>query len=851
MKNTREILFLGALLHDIGKFYQRADMLFSDKYNQLSDFSKNIANDICPVNENGRFGYQHVVWTNEFFEGEPFKSVFKKLEDLNVNLYDKDEVNPDGLINLATNHHKPKTIMQAIVTMADWWSAGIDRREANELENGKYKGENIDWGKSRYKQIPLYSVFNQINNGNYKYAFPLKPLCLDKDAIFPKEIKEKNDGLSQESYNKLWQEFKEEFQRLPTNSLNGFIESLLFLLKKHTWCIPSNTMDMANVSLFDHLKTTAAFADCIYEYYDNHPDDFNWNNSDYRLTIKEGKHPVILVGGDVSGIQKFIYNIASRKAAVSLKGRSFYLQLLIDSVIQRIISHEDINANLGHIVYSSGGRFYMLLPNTDKVKNAIEELKNNFENELWENHYGKLVLNIDFVPFSFNHANKNIDYEDCKGKQLGDLWKHLADKLTAQKNTKFKSLLINKFSDFFEPINCSGAKVKVCAVTGIESDVLEKIDDNQNSDDPAYVLPIVKEQALLGNKLKDADYILTFKSGWSSDYLNRKSKFNIEILDINNYLFDKIDLTKEDADFRTITSADTTRVKMINEMNFLAPQIKGQGISYGFQFYGGNEQAKNSNGELKTFEELAGGSYFGVLRMDVDGLGEIFINGLSQTHKSFSAYSTLSFMLDLFFSGYLNKIREKYADTVNILYSGGDDVFAVGKWDSIINFAEDVRKEFAKFIGRDDISISAGIAIVGEKFPIAKAAQLAEIAEKNAKNFSNGKKNAICLFGETISWKDEFDFVKSLKDEFLDLIKNHQMPKAILHKVMLFNEMQKRKDVKYIWHTAYYLKRFSDGKKDEVKKFCSKLQIQFVNNKRNYDLIALAARWTEYEIKEN
>ncbi|HRW22565.1 MAG TPA: hypothetical protein P5509_11385 [Bacteroidales bacterium] len=228
MKNTRDILFLGALLHDIGKFYQRADMLFSDKYNQLSDFSKNIANDICPVNENGRFGYQHVVWTNEFFEGEPFKSVFKKLEDLNVNLYDKDEVNPDGLINLATNHHKPKTIMQAIVTMADWWSAGIDRREANELENGKYKGENIDWGKSRYKQIPLYSVFNQINNGNYKYAFPLKPLCLDKDAIFPKEIKEKNDGLSQESYNKLWQEFKEEFQRLPTNSLNGFIESLLF-----------------------------------------------------------------------------------------------------------------------------------------------------------------------------------------------------------------------------------------------------------------------------------------------------------------------------------------------------------------------------------------------------------------------------------------------------------------------------------------------------------------------------------------------------------------------------------------------------------------------------------------------
>ena len=64
----RHKVFLGALLHDIGKFYQRADKSLLDEYNSLSSYSKRIAEDICPINEYGRFGYQHVIWTNEFFE---------------------------------------------------------------------------------------------------------------------------------------------------------------------------------------------------------------------------------------------------------------------------------------------------------------------------------------------------------------------------------------------------------------------------------------------------------------------------------------------------------------------------------------------------------------------------------------------------------------------------------------------------------------------------------------------------------------------------------------------------------------------------------------------------------------
>jgi CRISPR-associated protein Csm1 len=849
MENEREHIYLAALLHDIGKFYQRADKRFSDRQNNLSEYSKKLAEDICPMNTHGRFGYQHVVWTNEFLE--KMQTKLEKIPGIKQNLYN--EKHEDSLVNFACNHHKPQTELQAIVTLADWWSAGIDRREAKEAEN-EAENDKINWGIERYKQIPLYSVFNGVNGGKYSFAFPLQILNIEKETCFPKLVKEKNDGINEQKYNELWKQFEKEFENLPTDSFNGFAESLLFLLKKYTWCIPSNTMDMANVSLYEHLKTTAAFADCLFLYKLNNPQDFKWNETGKVLSINDNVCPVILLGGDISGIQKFIYNIASTKAAVSLKGRSFYLQLLIDSAIQRIISHPDIDINIGNVVYSSGGKFYMLLPNTKKVHDVISILKEEFERELWTEHYGQLLLNLEYVPFAYSTKSKELCIEGESGKTIGDLWKCLGDKLTLCKNQKFKSVLKMQYKKLFMPAE-TGGNIKVCAVTGIESTDCVKL-DSKDKDSP-FVLPIVKKQTELGSVLKDVDYILTYKQHNEQDiYLNNRSKFNITIAGTSNYLFDQQELTYDDADFRKITSVDVNRVKRVNNTTFLATQIKGQKVSYGFQFYGGNKQAERQTDDGKsinqTFEELANGTYLGVLRMDVDNLGLIFIKGLPDEDKSFAAYATLSFLLDYFFSGYLNTIRndEKFKDDVNILYSGGDDVFAVGRWDKLILFAEQIRKDFHKFVGRDDISISGGIVIVNDKYPIAKAAELAGEAESAAKTFNNGVKNAFNLFGETMSWKSEFDFVKCWKEDFVLKCDTENMPRSILHKLMTFADMKKRNEIKYVWHTAYYLKRFSERGNEKIKPFCEELKTTMLCNSRNYDLIAIAARWAELELRD-
>ncbi len=152
------------------------------------------------------------------------------IPQLKVNLYETTD--DDCFANMACNHHQPKTELQAIITMADWWSAGIDRREPIEKEEAEDNVTKIKWGKTRYKHIPLYSIFNTIKDGNGKSAFPLEPINITGKS-FPKAIVTKEDGVSQEKYKVLWDKFIEEFEKLPTDSLTGFTESLIYLLKKY------------------------------------------------------------------------------------------------------------------------------------------------------------------------------------------------------------------------------------------------------------------------------------------------------------------------------------------------------------------------------------------------------------------------------------------------------------------------------------------------------------------------------------------------------------------------------------------------------------------------------------------
>jgi len=887
MDSNREAVYLAALLHDIGKFYQRADKnLLRDYGDGHLDRMKSL---ICPE-KNGRFGYHHAWWTYKFFYDN--QNLFNSIKDKGDEVFRvivNEQTQQDNLINLSVYHHNPyeNSELQKLIQLADWWSSGMERTLTNmEKEDGE------TYGKFKYKKVKLKNLLSLIKDGVGNSEFPMKPLDIT-DNCFP--IKEKtNDykGLSNEEasrpYHDLLQGFSDQLKSLPTDSVKGFLNSLIELLRKFTWCIPASTNDLAHISLYEHLKTTAAIALALYDY----KQATSVSISDIRAD--SDKFPLLLSCWDISGIQKFIYNISGTKASVSLKGRSFYLQLLMETIKQMVLDHSDIKGFSGQIVYSSGGKMFVILPNTENCKNVLRKVHEKLEEIIWNEHKEALYVSHGFIEFRCISARQGGVRIKTENKvpldgTISDLWDQVIRVTSANKYNKYKNLLNRKVS--LKPFGQWGRDYELCAVTGIEGRIGKEL---VKLGEDLIVSKIVRQQIDLGQALKDADYIITYLdqdvkgNSYLMTRMNEKKSMHLTIGEsgIHHYLFDQEELTNNEAEFRKITSVDVSKVRRINNTDFhQITALKGKRSVYGYEFYGGNTQAYNEKERRnKTFEELCyNGSYkstyLGVLRMDVDGLGKIFRDGLSEKLRSLAAYSTLSAQLDWFFSGYLNTIRnsKEFNEYVNIIYSGGDDVFAVGRWDKIILFAEQVRNDFRRYCGgREDVSISAGIAIAGEKYPIRMAANEAGQAEDQSKKFKktgseNATKNAITFFGQTVEWEKEFVEVKKIKDNLVMHCTNSQKPlsKAILHQLMqwkaLKDEFEKGDgSLSFKWHTAYYLKRYMDRYKEEsdqeIREYLRKIQTslmsgQLIHSKeayglRSYDLLGLAARWAEMELKE-
>lgn len=81
---------------------------------------------------------------------------------------------------------------------------------------------------------------------------------------------------------------------------------------------------------------------------------------------------LLFIGGDISGIQKFIYNISSKKAAVSLKGRSAYLVEYTERICNGLLQIPLIaDCSRKEIIYCSGGKFYVIAEDTPDIRKAM------------------------------------------------------------------------------------------------------------------------------------------------------------------------------------------------------------------------------------------------------------------------------------------------------------------------------------------------------------------------------------------------------------------------------------------------------------------------------------------------
>jgi CRISPR-associated protein Csm1 len=866
MKQERQKIYLAALLHDIGKFYQRADNKKENGNFELLDNSYwESQGTYCPKYK-GKYSHKHVLWTAKFIQNH--SGIFNQL---GINAKDGE----NSLTLLAATHHNPgSNVLAKIIQLADHYSSAVDRdNEEYSLQDGI---ADNDW--TAFKKRRMVSVFEGLKRPSYKdkkadeyaYFFPVKSLNLDK-SFFPK----KSDSYTKvPDYSELWKQFEKDFEKIPTTSFDVFAETLLSLLHKYTVTVPSSTMHLPDVSLFDHAKTTAAFAVAIYDFYEE-------NN---RLPGENDK-PLQLIGADISGIQKFIYDIISKNAAKNLKGRSFYLQLMIESILRYTLNKMDLYS--ASIVYSSGGGFYLLAPNTKDFSEKLKEIESEVSRQLFKAHKTTLFVAMSSVAVAHESLLPK-KYPGKDVKEIGKVWGDLMQKLNIKKRQRYADRLVDEYEKFFSPIEQGGeSKENRDSITGEEFEEGEK---KHKLNDGSIVKKNTKEQVELGKHLKNAKYWIIA----SVEEHAPENVFSIEPLELGFISYFLKELPK--------SIPDKSVVLTMNETDFTSMHPNAK-YATGFSFYGGNtypvyendeadkDGTKHYKGEPQSFDKLVGDDdtgfkRLGILRMDVDNLGQIFINGLSERKRTFSRYSTLSRNLDYYFTGYLNTIQQqkKYKDLTYILYSGGDDLFILGKWNLLIDMAKEIQNDFAQWTcHNENISLSGGVSLVTPKFPILKAATEAEGEEKNAKNYKNGEleKNAFSLWENALSWKTgyEFDVVSDLKNRILELLdKKDGLPKSFIGNISAFYEkrnmaLRRKKEIEqgskkrninesWQWQMAYQLARFEKEKKNpDVKQLIDEIKINVFINKPNgsdkhlnyeyIELLNIAARWAELEWRTN
>ncbi|MBN2006226.1 MAG: hypothetical protein JXA21_22920, partial [Anaerolineae bacterium] len=292
-------------------------------------------------------------------------------------------------------------------------------------------------------------------------------------------------------------------------------------------------------------------------------------------------------------------------------------------------------------------------------------------------------------------------------------------------------------------------------------------------------------------------------------------------------------------------------------------------------------------GSVKPFSVLeaqsTGIKRLGVLRMDVDNLGNIFADGLGKA-ATLSRVAALSFAISMYFEGWVGQIAEEMnvethaerGDTLYSIYSGGDDLFFVGAWDVVVELARKVRADLTSFAAQHPgIHTSAGIVLVGGKYPLAQAAQDAGKAEKDAKG-SPGK-NALSFLDQVTSWEHfgleecvtlNLETVHGMAHHLSNLVQTEDGPKALLRLLMNVQEQHDEAISKrrargeelnrsgqeqtlygpWLWRGYYNLKRMAGRykKQPEIQGALLKLAEQLHGQKfRDIEWIGLAARWAE------
>ena len=831
----------GAFLHDVGKFAERAGAI------EMGDEDM--------VKQEYRYAHAHHTEL-------ALKSLFV-VEQLEKKIAEDSE---HTVLNMASRHHKPRNIYEHIIAQADQISSGHER-SAGDDESDYDTG-----GRERKRQTPLLTILSRIQlknapappEGDWRYRISQAGTAGSStgyEKFFPVSKEKYTYKEVEQDYVTQWKGFSKAIRPSMDPGLDLFdhFSTVFAVSREFQWCLPASTrkQELPDVSLFDHQKVTAALAACLYSYHAG-------NNTLVEQKLFDRKtDKFLLFCGDISGIQKFIYQISSKGAYRTLKGKSFYIQLLAEVLAQEFIDLFDLTVT--NILYASGGKFYLMLPNLPEVVEKLGVLLDSINGELLEQFNGDLFLRSGYKKLSANDLTRK------SGKTLYQTWDQLTRQLVYQDRQRYCTTATDNYVQLFEiKADDELGSCEVCHKT------TRKLEQK--------ICTSCRDLSEMGRQLGTTVWIAV--GNGKHDIQGKNKPFPIRNKFV--WLLDK--------EPREIYGKGVV-LHGINARDFYRPALDIRG---GTPVNSVPMATGSSHRFDVTFDEIAqrarsGFKRLGIVRMDVDNLGKVFSEGLENYKHGFleetdrfhslGRITTLSWQLSQFFGPVLPAMiadNPDWCDTVTVVYSGGDDLFLLGAWDVLPEVVLKIKKQFTDFCCHNSsFSLSGGMVITGGNFPIYKSADMAGEAEALAKHNTTifrgekkkRKKNSFTFFDTAMHWQ-EFEEIAVLQEKLHTLLLqpgNYPLLQRLRDIALSWQQSREQMErsrpsctlseihtliqaEKWRWRMVYALHRFSGNREKDMKAEVEKLQkfiVEYVadTDRTGIELLGILSRWSELRLR--
>lgn len=658
-----------------------------------------------------------------------------------------------------------------------------------------------------------------------------------------------------------WPAFAAEFAQLPTTH---HFEAFTYLFQKYAWAVPGHYDD--TISLYEEFKALAALV----------------------FASEGAKQPAakfVLVGGDTSGIQDFIYTVSHKAAAKGLRGRSFFLQLVGDAIVRRLLNALELPAT--NLIYAAGGNFLLLAPSG--VAERLKEVRREVNKALLDGTQGQLRMALGWSEMTVTAVTDPAAWRQARNRVKEDQ--------QADKQRPLAEVAHDNWQSVFSPMDDGGDRYCAVCHRGLKAGKMTVVRDDDE------FCTLCASFSELANDIRHNDLWLALKretavpnqewarllyqiSGYAYRFTKSPEKTADKLYRLNNTDF----LNGQAHGFRLLANVTPTITE--KDMEYIQKEVKANRLSYG-----GSRLPEK--GHIRDFDVLArdgkGVDWLGVLRMDVDNLGKLFSQWLPA--RNMLSTSALSSSLEHFFSGHLNRIVRDVAtldqDSADerlaayIIYAGGDDLFVVGAWQLLPQLAQAIHEQFRAYTHNPHLTISAGIGLMPRsKYPLYLAAkdahealddqakeerwELFTLEKKSQVMRSTDAKNAISFLGTAVGWQN-WPQVVELQAKLVALQKNKQAARSLIQLLQrvhaLFDDGRKQYEAdhpnaidgpqkvypayygRWQWLLAYQFKRIKDHNKplqEELDNIRAMIEKPVLT-----PYVGLAARWAEFETRKN